>query len=304
MESSKVTKRISTEFLMMVSTPVASAGMDIKMNLQFDTPNCEFGDVTMGIDFGVQSTSTVINNVLGALVNTFDVNEKVKAENGNRLEIDLLDILPDAASSVLERAFSADVNIVTLLDEMYEDGATITLELNPTFKPSTSIYVRTFDFGKSLNVVDLAADTIGAANLPSNIVQCRSSAMSGKMCLLLGSDAAKCVPSKKSGLAPGAIAGIVVGILILAIGIITLVMWKRNACCFARRAIRVIPGTAPATATPPPIVVVSQPVPQANQMAKSPQSPQVIYQQPIQTSMTTTTSAPAVEYAGQPKTSG
>ena len=273
------------------------------MELQFDTPNCEFGDVTLDIDFGTTCNLPGCNSLLGALVDRFDVNQRVKAENGNRLAIDLLDILPDAAASALESTFSADINIVTLLDEMYEDGATITLELNPTFKPSTIFPLTTaYDFDESFNVIDLAADTIGVANLPSNIVQCRSSAMSGKMCLLLGSDAAKCVPSKKSGLAPGAIAGIVVGILILAIGIITLIMWKRNACCFARRAIRVIPGTAPATATPPPVVVVSQPVAHTNQMAKSPQSPQVIYQQPMQTSVTTTTSAPAVALVGQPKT--
>lgn len=136
---------------------------------------------------------------MGALVDRFDVKQRVKAENGNRLVIDLLDILPERASSVLESTFSAEVNLVTLLDEMYEDGATITIELNPTFKPSTTVLANVFlgtsyDFDESLNVVDLAADAIGASNLPSNIVPCRSSAMSGKMCLLLGSDAAKCVP--------------------------------------------------------------------------------------------------------------
>ena len=263
---------------MLVTTLVGKAGMDVKLEMQFDTPNCEFGDVTLDIDFGTTCSIFGCNLVLGALVDRFDVNKVVKAENGNRLEIDLLDILPAAASSVLESAFAADVNIVTLLDEMYEDGATITLELNPSFKPSTSLYLTTFDFDESFNVVDLAANTIGTANLPSNIVDCRSSAMSGKKCLLLGSDAAKCVPSKKSGLAPGAIAGIVIGILILVLAIIILVMWKRNVCCFRRRTIRVIPGTAPATAAPQPIVIVSQPVGHANQMTKSSPSPQVVHQ--------------------------
>lgn len=253
-------------------------GMDVKLEMRFDTPNCEFGDVTLDIDFGTTCTISACDTILGALVDRFDINQRVKAENGNRLAIDLLDILPEAASSVLENTFSADVNIVTRLDEMYEDGATITIGLNPTFKPSTTTIARiilgtTYDFDFSLNVIDLAADAIGASNLPSNIVQCRSSAMSGQMCLLLGSDAAKCVPSKKSGPGPGVIAGIVVGILILSIGIITIIMWRRKVCCFAHRSIRTMPEAARdiVSPTPQPVVVVSQPTAQVKQMTNSPQ---------------------------------
>ena len=106
------------------------------------------------------------------------------------------------------------MNIVTLLDEMYEDGATITIGLNPTFKPSTTavgngFFSTAYDFEASLNVIDLAADAIGASNLPSNVVQCRSSAMSGQMCLLLGSDAAQCVPTTSSSRVPPLIEALV-----------------------------------------------------------------------------------------------
>ena len=70
-----------------------------------------------------------------------------------------------------------------------------------------------------------------------------------------------------------------------------------------------MPGAARAivSPTPEPVVVVSQPTAQVNQMTKSPPSPQVIYQQHLQTAVlamtTATTSAPAVAVTEQLPTS-
>jgi hypothetical protein len=189
------TKSISTKFEMLA---IAGLGMQTEMSFAFQTPNCEFGSVDLKVDFNaICSLSGVFNSVcqaMSAVLNSADVAITVQSENGNTLTVDLLNILPAPIPSALDTV-SADFNIVLTLDTMYSNGATVTLDVHPKFKPSRVILITTsYDFDETFNILDTISDQLGE-NSPDGIVGCRSSRLQGKKCILIGDDATQCIRS-------------------------------------------------------------------------------------------------------------
>jgi len=188
------TKSISTKFEMLAITGL---GMQTDMSFAFQTPNCEFGSVDLKVDFNaICSLSGLfipVCQAMSALLNSADVAITVQSENGNTLTVDLLNILPATISSALDTV-SADFNIVLTLDTMYSNGATVTLDVHPKFKPSLVIFMTLYDFDETFNILDTISDQLGE-NSPDGIVSCRSSRLQGKKCILIGDDATQCIRS-------------------------------------------------------------------------------------------------------------